>query len=383
LTSWAEGPLIRPGPVLRPAGRPQRVVEKAVEVSWLSRFSGWLRRVRDEALGRSGSGAPPGGEFEETADFAAPSSLTLLPGILRLRVGVVSTVGNYREHNEDNFYVPGRRSIVEGGSTESTGEMAASTIDIAAGRRGDSLPPSSAGDPGASPPGIPLFIVADGMGGQQAGEEASRMAIEIIPRAVTRRLPGEEGEAKAVQLAIRDAVAEANQEILGSSGTVTEYSNMGTTVVLLLFRGAKVFVAGIGDSRAYRLRGGRLEQLTKDHSLADALLEAGTITKEELGNHKFKNILYLYLGSKDARGGPEDVRVLDVRPADRFLLASDGLTGVVNDDEILQVLEEYDDPQRAAKVLKDLAIAHDSKDNVTCLVVHVISEAPPAKDGPA
>ena len=89
---------------------------------------------------------------------------------------------------------------------------------------------------------------------------------------------------------------------------------MGTTVVLAQFRFDRVFVAGIGDSRAYRLRDGRLEQLTKDHSLADALLDAGTITAEELPNHKFKNVLYLYLGSKDARGGPEDVRVLDVRP---------------------------------------------------------------------
>ena len=94
---------------------------------------------------------------------------------------------------------------------------------------------------------------------------------------------------------------------------------MGTTVVLALFRNDRVYVAGIGDSRAYRLRDGRLEQLTKDHSLADALLEAGTITTEELPNHKFKNVLYLYLGSKDARGGPEDVRVAR-RPAGRPLL---------------------------------------------------------------
>jgi protein phosphatase len=229
---------------------------------------------------------------------------------------------------------------------------------------------------------LPLFIVADGMGGQQAGEEASRMAIEIIPKAVGRRLPAEEGDLKAVQTAIRDAVAEANQEILGSSGAVTEYSNMGTTVVLTLFRGDKVFVAGIGDSRAYRLRGDHLEQLTKDHSLADALVEAGTITKAELPNHKFKNILYLYLGSKDARGGPEDVRVLDVRPGDRFLLASDGLTGVVPDEDLTRVLATCDDPQRAAKVLKDQALANDSKDNITCLVVHVISESSPDGPGP-
>ena len=143
-------------------------------------------------------------------------------------------------------------------------------------------------------------------------------------------------------------MAEVNQEILGSSGAVTEFSNMGTTVVLAQFRFDRVFVAGIGDSRAYRLRDGRLEQLTKDHSLADALLDAGTITAEELPTHKFKNVLYLYLGSKDARGGPEEVRVLDVRPGDRLLMASDGLTGVVPDKDLRQVLGTVDDPQQAA-----------------------------------
>ena len=319
-------------------------------MSWYSRF--W-KQIRDAfGTGRTAR------DLGATAEYPSPASLTLMPGVLKLRVGVVSTVGNYREHNEDNYYVPGRKSIVDGGSTEATGEMTSTELE-----------PSS------------LFIVADGMGGQQAGEEASRMAIEIIPRAVARRLPNDEAEPKTIQTAIRDAVAEANQEILGSSGTVTEYSNMGTTVVLALLRQDRAFVAGIGDSRAYRLRDGRLEQLTKDHSLADALVEAGTITKEELPNHKFKNILYLYLGSKDARGGPEDVRVLDVLPDDRFLLASDGLTGVVGDEELARILATCDDPQHAAKVLKDQALANDSRDNVTCLVIHIVGE-PASAPGP-
>ena len=129
-----------------------------------------------------------------------------------------------------------------------------------------------------------LFIVADGMGGQQAGEQASLMAVELIPRAIARRLAPDETEPNRIKEAIRDAVAEVNQEILGSSGAVTEFTNMGTTVVLAQFRYDRVFVAGIGDSRAYRLRDGRLERLTKDHSLADALLEAGTISAEELAD---------------------------------------------------------------------------------------------------
>lgn len=291
-------------------------------------------------------------DLEATDEFATLSSLSFHPGgHLRLRVGVVSVRGNYREHNEDNFFVPGKRPVRHDSFGEGSGEHGAMTME-----------PSN------------LFIVADGMGGQQAGEQASLMAVELIPREIAKRLPPDLSEPRRVQEAIREAVAEVNQEILGSSGAISEFSNMGTTVVLAQFRPDKVYVAGIGDSRAYRLRDGDLEQLTKDHSLADALVEAGTITREELPNHKFKNVLYLYLGSKDARGGPEDFRVMDVRPGDRFLMASDGLTGVVSDEVLARVLGSVEDPQQAAVALKNIALENDSKDNVTCLIIHVVSQ---------
>jgi protein phosphatase len=259
--------------------------------------------------------------------------------------------GNYRDHNEDNYYVPGRRSVRHDRGRDSSSNISTLTLE----------PPN-------------LFIVADGMGGQMAGEQASLMAVELIPKAIARRLLPEETDVARIKEAIRDAVAEVNQEILGSSGAVSEFSNMGTTVVLAQFLGDRVFVAGIGDSRAYRLREGRLEQLTKDHSLADALLDAGTITADELPTHKFKNVLYLYLGSKDARSGPEDVRILDVRPGDRLLMASDGLTGVVPDGDLARVVGTIDDPQQAARILVDMALANDSKDNVTCLIIHAVAQ---------
>lgn len=295
-------------------------------------------------------GGDSGHDPEATDEFATLSSLTLDPGRLRLKVGVVSVRGNYREHNEDNYFVPGRRPVRYDVLAES-GETPAVVME-----------PHN------------LFIVADGMGGQQGGEQASLMAVELIPREVAKRLQPDQTEPRHVQEAIREAVAHVNQEILGSSGAITEFSNMGTTVVLAQFLPDRVYIAGLGDSRAYRLRDGQLECLTKDHSLARALLDAGTITAEELDNHKFKNVLYLYLGSKDARGGPEDFRVMDVRRGDRFLMASDGLTGVVSDAELGRVLGSVEDPQEAAVLLKNMALSNDSKDNVTCLIVHVVAQ---------
>ena len=202
---------------------------------------------------------------------------------------MVSAVGNVREHNEDNFYVPGKNPVRPDVRTEGSGEIAALSFggfgSGAMGRGGEGGVGGESGAGGENP--FPLtLIVADGMGGQQAGEHASRMAVEIIPKELSRRLGREENDEKSVQSAIKDAVAEANQEILGCSSASSEMANMGTTVVLAVFRHDKVYVAGIGDSRAYRLREGRFEQLTKDHSLADALYEAGTITKEEMPNHK-------------------------------------------------------------------------------------------------
>ena len=288
------------------------------------------------------------GRGDRSAD--APLSADT-PAYRKLLAGVASTVGNVREHNEDNYYMPARKPDESRGGD---GEHRAGVETLVEAGRAYS------------------FIVADGMGGQLAGEKASQMAVDLIPAEIAKRSGSGEADEKAVQRAIRDAVAAANQEILGLSHIQTEFSNMGTTVVLAVFRNNRVFVAGIGDSRAYRVRDGQIEQLTRDHSLADALVEAGTISKEELPNHKFKHILYLYLGSKDARSGPDEVRVAEVRPRDRFLLASDGLTGVVPDDVLTKMVESGDDPLDTASRLVAKALENESKDNVTCMVIHAL-----------
>ena len=310
---------------------------------------------------------------ESTQDFPGAPSLPY-SGSPSLRVGVVSIVGNVREHNEDNFYVPGIDSL-NNGPTVSPGSpgkhdtfSSATTADF-----GVPSTPSGNGDGRSTevaPPAEGLYIVADGMGGQLAGEKASQMAVELIPAEVARRLP-RENEEKGIQRALRDSVAKANEEILALSHLGTEFANMGTTVVLIQFKDDRAYVTGIGDSRAYRLRDGKLEQLTKDHSLANALGEAGTIKPEEVETHKFKHVLYLYLGSRDARDGPEDIKVVDVKPGDQFLLASDGLMGVVRDETIREILLEHPVPQEAAQALVDRALDLKSKDNITALVIHV------------
>ncbi len=302
-------------------------------------------------------------------------------GKFKLRVGVVSVVGNVREHNEDNYYVPGQASLNNNGPLVVPGTWgkkddtfsSAVTLEMVDNGQGQ---PSRNGPESPLMPGITsgpsgLFIVADGMGGQLAGEKASQMAVEMIPLEMARRLQAQSDE-KSTKRALQDAVAKANEEILALSHIGTEYANMGTTVVLAQFKDDRAYVAGIGDSRAYRLREGKLEQLTRDHSLANALGEAGTIRPEEVETHKFKHVLYLYLGSKDARDGPEEVRVVDTRPGDQFLLATDGLMGVVRDEEIAEILMKTADPQVAAQTLVTRALELRSKDNITALVIHLV-----------
>ena len=284
----------------------------------------------------------------------------------RLSVGLVTTVGNHRDQNEDNFFLPGLGTIAEfpeglrGRAAAASAPSDRAAAEVRASRTERALDPSGP------------FLVADGMGGQLGGEQASRMAVEIIPRELGRRATiGADGEDDPISAAIKESIAVANREIIAQAHTIPEFSSMGTTVVLALFRQGRAYIANVGDSRAYRLRAGRLERLTKDHDLASALITAGTIQPEEAEGHQFRHYLYLFLGCPEARDGPETVQVLDLKSGDRFLLASDGLTGSVRDEEISGMLGRGDAPQETARALVDRALANQSRDNVTCMVIHV------------
>ena len=214
------------------------------------------------------------------------------------------------------------------------------------------------------------FLVADGMGGQSAGEKASALAIELIPQKLVQLVDFEGGPAGSVVEAIDQSVHFANSEIMALSEVNPGYRNMGTTVVFLVRAAGKFFVGGIGDSRAYELRNGTLKQLTTDHSLTQALIEAGTISPAEARTHRYRNVLYRYLGTRDGSAGTNAAEVIP-QSGDRFLLCSDGVTDGVSDSRISELMISSDDPQAVAEAVVAAALEGGSKDNITCIVVIV------------
>jgi PPM family protein phosphatase len=217
--------------------------------------------------------------------------------------------------------------------------------------------------------GSALGLAADGMGGA-SGKGACDQALEVLKRELRDKLrhAATPEENRAV---IRGALVAANENLLAVTRRDPDLRNVGTTVVLALWRqGNGIYIAGIGDSRAYLVRGDTIEQLTVDHTLARALVEAKTITAEEARTHRFRNVLWKYLGTTEVGSNP-DVKYLPVRPRDRVLLCTDGLHGVVPDDRIVGCMRQHADVQKCAEALCQLALDSGSRDNVSCVVLEV------------
>jgi len=248
---------------------------------------------------------------------------------LALNIGKCTLLGNYRENNEDS-------------------------IDV------------------KTFPEMTICLVADGMGGQAAGEVASRRAIEIVPRELRRYLTSTMGteETKTV---LRRSIVQANEEIMAMAALDRELKNMGTTIVVTLWRkgSSLLYVTGMGDSRVYLLRSKTIQQLTVDHSIAQALVEAKTISAAEARVHRYRNVLWKYLGSNEVGEGPE-VKVVQMQAGDRFLLCTDGLSGVVSDDQLLAFIRDKADVQECADGLGQLALDQGSRDNISCIVIEVV-----------
>jgi serine/threonine protein phosphatase PrpC len=243
---------------------------------------------------------------------------------MRIDAGATSDVGQLRTGNEDSFLVDDR---------------------------------------------LELYAVADGMGGHNAGEVASATALEALRAAV------------ASGQALDAAIVRANAAVFEKAATDRSMSGMGTTLTAVVILGESTLLVGhVGDSRAYRIRDGMLEQLTEDHSLVEELVREGRLSPEEAEVHPQRSIITRALGID-----PEvdvDLYTLEAHTGDRILLCSDGLTTMLRDDVVLQVAELETDPRLAADRLVDAANDAGGEDNITVLIIDVLEAPPPGPPDP-
>lgn len=252
-----------------------------------------------------------------------------------------------------------------------------------------------------------LFIVADGMGGYKAGEIASQLAVETISRGLdsffkplpdqpTIKLsirnqdpdetvvqnPGPSADAKrtrklsetsmneATEEQLKVAIQQANRAILRYGEQKPSAHGLGSTVTAVLIQNDHAFIANVGDSRTYLLRGNVLQPVTKDHSLVQKLVEANQIAPEDVYTHPQRNLIYRSLGAGH-KNIEVDVFQETVQPGDTFLLCSDGLWEMVRHQDLQKVLSEQRSPQKICDMLIDMANNHGGEDNITAIVVHI------------
>ncbi len=236
-----------------------------------------------------------------------------------VRAGAASHIGNYRENNEDLVY-----------------------LDLE----------------------YPFALVLDGMGGQVAGEVASRTGADTLTHALRRGLSAGAEPRGLIESALRAA----NETVIALGQSNPDMRNCGTTAVLALFHQHSASISWAGDSPAYRISGDRIEKLTWDHDLRSVLVRQGVISEAEAREHRIRNVLWLYLGNRETDGHLE-VRSFVPRPGDRILLATDGVTGVLPDAELLELVRAHPDPRVCAEELVNRALERGSRDNCTCAVL--------------
>ncbi len=215
-----------------------------------------------------------------------------------------------------------------------------------------------------------LFVVADGIGGFEAGEVASSITIDVLKDIVPVG-------------SLEDAIREANRRILAAAKSDERLSGMGTTVVALRFGGTEsepaAEISHVGDSRAYLLRDGELKPITEDHSLVAELVRSGDLTRDEASEHPQKNLITRALGAEVEV--EVDTTVLPIRSGDRFILCSDGLSDMIPETRMLDLLTfSPEGPEKAAQTLVSAALEAGGTDNVTVVVVDVKEGDPPAEE---
>jgi PPM family protein phosphatase len=248
---------------------------------------------------------------------------------MRIEVAGITHVGMKRNHNEDNYLL---------------------------------LPEEN------------LCVVADGMGGHSSGEIASKIAVEELGEFF--KMTARDGDAtwpfkmdktrNYDENRLATGIKLANAKIFERASGDTKYKGMGTTIVTVHFANAAAYVGHVGDSRVYFFREGVLKQATEDHSLLNDYLKAKKLTQEEIENFPHKNVIVRALGMKESV--VVDVARIEPKEADIFLLCSDGLSGMVTDPQIQEVLTRTHELEKACSQLIDLANAAGGNDNVTCVL---------------
>ena len=214
--------------------------------------------------------------------------------------------------------------------------------------------------------GANLLILADGMGGPAGGDIASSVAIaHLVP------LDTDSHPAESLLPSLRNALMDAHEELSDRSQQDPELAGLGTTCIALMRSGNKLAMVHIGDSRAYVLRGDTLTQVTTDHSFVQYLVDSGQITPEEAEHHPQRNVVMRILGDSQADVTPDET-MREAVVGDRWLLCSDGLSGVVSADTIAEILADVRDPGECAEELIRLALLAGGPDNVTCVVADIV-----------
>lgn len=210
-----------------------------------------------------------------------------------------------------------------------------------------------------------LFAVADGMGGHAAGEVASRLAVEALREVWYEETDGEGRERRMLR-----GYALANDRIRQEVARNASRQGMGTTLVAILFHDSRALVANVGDSRAYLVREAAIRQVTTDHSWIREQVDQGRISTEEAVRHPFRNVITRALGT---RAQVEvDLQEIPLQDGDRLLLCSDGLTGMLKDDKILEIIDGSEEVQAAAEGLVSAANQAGGEDNVTVLLLDCV-----------
>jgi protein phosphatase len=256
------------------------------------------------------------------------------PESLDLRVGRRTDVGQLRELNEDSLL----------------------TLDLVWSNKSISRP-------------LGLFVVADGMGGHEGGEVASGLLVRAVAQhAASELLPrttAAAGEPLDFGAWLSAAIQAGNVEVFERSETAG--TDMGTTVVAALVAGNEAYVAHVGDSRAYRINDSGIEQITVDHSLVESLVASNQITREEARHHPQSNVIYRTIGDK--RQVTVDLDLVTLAPGDSLLLCSDGLSGMLSDDQLQRLVATAASPQAACDALIDAANRAGGEDNITAIVI--------------